>query len=218
MAFWTAEGFERGAQVLCQVLKKEVSASSDLLEWFLETTRDGTSYLVHPPIKTRHRETLAGADSCGHGEDIVDESLTIDPDAALSAAFGELEWQISIAFSETWQVPVVYFTVHQNGYLCTRDQVMVLLEQQNQNAQVHDSWDFVSYDEHPTMGIPALFLHPCQTRERLQLLDAQTTTTSSVRLWSWMSLIFPSLGFAVLAMTYQTVRKRLVAEDIESGP
>ena len=145
-------------------------------------------------------------------------------------------------YSETWRVPVLYFTVcHQwTGDPCTRAQVLEFLlrcqqqppQQEEDGAEVEQedekdedsSWDFVSVTEHPATGTPCFFLHPCRTSERLQTLLRTTTTTrtpstantrthSATLLWSWFSLILPSLGLSIPPRTYLEVQQQLRGDD-----
>jgi Autophagocytosis associated protein, active-site domain len=114
-----------------------------------------------------------------------------------------LEWSFSVVYSDTWQVPILYFHVQQcsrddhGSYTpCSRSMVVDILshlhhqnlklEEEsdhhsnntdiNDNASTYSSWDFVSSDEHPVTGLPCFFLHPCRTRERLEILLRTTNT------------------------------------------
>jgi hypothetical protein len=164
---WTEEEFETGARCLSRVLERiEIDERCCLLRWSLETSSNGSSYLTHAPVKLsatfqREKEVLRGEEEC-----FVDNSLIEDPDSDVLRPMDEahLDWRVSIVYSETWRVPVVYFTVlHPDGSPCTREDIVDSLMDQNHQNQINDSWDFISHDEHPITGVPSLFLHPCRT-------------------------------------------------------
>lgn len=222
--------FETGARHLCKVLRAVRESSNGcspnlLVHWCVQTSETlGVDYLVHDvlmrsPVSNYPDDSssrLRGKDDTDSlSSDWEDENLTVDPDVFSSRSdHPELKWHFSIVYSDVWKVPVIYFTVQQmSGAPCSRDEVVDILRQQSPQNRVEDSWDFVSYDEHPMTGTPAFFLHPCRTQERLQLLRCRAQWKQSAQLWSWMSLVFPSLGFAIPAKTFQLVQKRLLARS-----
>ena len=124
---------------------------------------------------------------------LVEETfLWNDPEAftELSSTFladddDETVWNLSIVYSDTWQVPVLYFTVEwrTHGQPCTRTEIGQLLRHvvvvdpqeptEHNDDDDDDDWlseDFVSATEHPIHGTPCYFLHPCQTAERLRMM------------------------------------------------
>ena len=203
--------FEAGAHKLCRVLK-EGGGDAALLHWFTEQSSvEDSIFLKHPPVYSSWNTTasLSLKNEVTGDYDAMEESLIEDPDVEYEIPNNNVEWIFSIVYSETWQVPVLYFTVSQEDRIpCSRDQVLEILKEQD------DSWEFVSYEEHPATGVPSLFLHPCQTKERMaQLLDHGNTPEQ--QLWSWMSLIFPTVGFSIPSKTFLRVQQKLKA--IESS-
>jgi hypothetical protein len=155
-----------------------------------------------------------------------DESVIDDPDVVEKVLKDEIEsleleseWNFSIVYSETWRVPVLYFHVQQrDGTPCTRNHVLEVLQGDNHSHQNQesDSWDFVSHEEHPVSRCPSYFLHPCRTQERLETLWQTANAGSSdeaLRLLSWMSMIFPSVGCSISSRTFQQLKERLVVLD-----
>lgn len=225
VSFLESQGvFEKGARHLSDVLQTVEDWRSPnplLVHWRVKTSEThGVSYLVHdipmsPPVCCSC-PNLLGEDGVTDSlyENMEVEDLTTDPDIATSwTARPEPMWCFSIVYSDVWRVPVIYFTVQlMDGAPCSRDEVVNILRQQSPQNWVADSWDFVSCDEHPMAGTPAFFLHPCRTRERFQVLSANGQWTASMQLWSWMSLIFPSLGFSIPSRTFQFVQKRLLCD------
>jgi Autophagocytosis associated protein, active-site domain len=104
-----------------------------------------------------------------------------------------LIWYLNCIYHETWQVPVLYFSVQNahDGSPCTRDNVLEALgigstgsssmpERNDMNTTneklfdqdeyIDNTWTTISMEEHPITGIPSYFLHPCRTAERLGTL------------------------------------------------
>lgn len=128
------------------------------------------------------------------------------------------EWHFSIVYSDTWKAPILYFTVEklglQNGSPCYRFEILKFLEQCSHSNRINDSWDFLSYDEHPVSGVPSFFLHPCQTLARLSTLvttnianDDDDDNHRQRFLLSWMSMILPSVGYAVPSQVYRQLEE-----------
>eukprot|EP00521_Asterionellopsis_glacialis_P017665 CAMPEP_0195296006 /NCGR_PEP_ID=MMETSP0707-20130614/18587_1 /TAXON_ID=33640 /ORGANISM="Asterionellopsis glacialis, Strain CCMP134" /LENGTH=243 /DNA_ID=CAMNT_0040357377 /DNA_START=23 /DNA_END=751 /DNA_ORIENTATION=+ len=208
----------------------ESGDKTNLDRWQIATNdshgSDGDIYLVHPAIR-RHTDTVANEESCKQrslgdddnddvltGDYLEDDTIDTDCDTVLSpqrastskdnSAMGN-EWRFSVVYSDTWRVPVLYFTVQKlnDGSPCLRTEVLHSLQIHGKHKEVQvvgDTWDFVSSEEHPITGIPSFFLHPCQTSERLELLlhsgkaASEQGKTSSPFLLSWMSMIFPAVG------------------------
>ncbi len=193
--------FEQGAQTLCRVLQDE-RGDYALVQWSTERSLiDESISMQHPPVYSENELQEETRDSTKMEE----SSLVEDPDVTYEH-LPNLEWRFSIVYSETWNVPVLYFQVFQNKILCPREQVLTVL-----NENVQDAWEFVSYEEHPATGVPSLFLHPCRTQERMKFLLNDRDTPPAEQLWSWMSLILSTVGFSIPSPIYQHVRQKLKA-------
>ena len=87
-----------------------------------------------------------------------------------------------------------------------RSQILDLLDH---NDEVMGSWDFVSQDEHPVLGGPCFFLHPCQTQSRLQILfeqeQCQTTTNPAIPFLSWLSMVLLVVHLPMPSATFQKI-------------
>jgi hypothetical protein len=201
--------FNRAASTLverlaaCRKNNHKNDASSCLLDWHVapETEIQGSSlmYLIHPPFtrKMRLDEGFMQGNHVAEADDVdlEDETLVIDPDviphptlSSLSALPLLLEWRCSIVYSDTWQVPILFFTAqHMDGSPCSRH---ALLKAVGCHDGI-DSYDFISYDEHPVTRVPSFFLHPCQTSARIKLMGS----TTDCFLVSWLSMVLPAIGF-----------------------
>ncbi|KAI0269280.1 hypothetical protein BC834DRAFT_820430, partial [Gloeopeniophorella convolvens] len=106
--------------------------------------------------------------------DLEDEALD-DPAAVQSNSSEVLACNQSIAFSPTYQVPVFYFTVHDSrGSPLTLEHILkttllhrhALSETQASSfalVQPEAPFPLLSQGDHPTMGTPSWYIHPCGT-------------------------------------------------------
>ena len=214
---WSEHDFEKAAKELALVSETLDLRDSIAANWTFETSESGVCFLKRAPLQLQEDSllhlTFTTADMSKEEEDLLDV-IEEDPDLDLSheASQGEVaEWRLSIVYSDTWRVPVLYFNVTKsNGSPYTRTDLIRYLMAKNQNLknEVEDSWEFVSHEEHPISGSPSLFLHPCQSHKRLQAMGANSLNHSN-RLWSWMSMVFPSLGFSISPKAYMLLQKSL---------
>jgi Autophagocytosis associated protein, active-site domain len=138
------------------------------------------------------------------------------------------QWTFSIVYSDTWRVPILYFTVqwYDTGSPCTRTEVLQWLKSGGNPGEDDDDngWDFVSQEEHPITGLPTFFLHPCQIEARMALLeggltkeedgaddDDQGTTflrhrSNGFILWAYMAMLFPVVGHSIPSTCFQRVK------------
>lgn len=236
--------FEQDARGLLEALKtvlgekaagddRDVSRAFILDSWKLEGDDcEGVFYLSHPPITTvTQQEGLLqllvendGARPSTPVDDDLDEDDTIFVDTAQvrvadihddrPVTSDTITWNFSIVYSETYQVPVLYFHAQHtfSGEPCSRAQVLKYLSPGVTAS--NDSWEFVSQEPHPQTGFPSYFLHPCRTAVRMKLLRHDHEKNGDDHnnpnyLWVWMSMIFPTVGHAIPPAFYQTIHDTL---------
>lgn len=203
--FMDEQEFANLAIQLCKILRSIDSSHVvlhrfDVVHWRAEEMHGNVRSMVHPPV-VRKQVCLnkAGYQPPDVGL-LEDESLAIDPDSCVDDGSKSIEylWNFSVVFSETWRVPVLYFEVaKRSGERCTHSEVINLLVDEPKPALKTPSeyLSFLSFDEHPVTGFPALFLHPCGTEARMS--ELQGTMSCSNRLWSWMAMSLSLLGFHI---------------------
>lgn len=202
------EEFMRDAVLFCDAfhaLKGDTNNGTPLTKWELQGEQPGDVYVTHPPILC---EVPNYKDLCNNNSAIeYEEDTCSDPDTVPPPIHRRhVEWRFSIVFSDTWTVPVLYFTVKfaDDGTPLLRSQVWDVIPC-DEKREFADTWDFVSYEEHPMTGEPSFFLHPCQTARRLTLLQANQPATSP--LLSWTAMIFPAVGFRIPTRTFCRVQQ-----------
>jgi hypothetical protein len=180
-----------------------------LLKWSLQTSEHGI-YLAHPVV-LRHGtfdatsqeisadEFLEGTDSiplARRNQYIYLPSYLhlLNGDSPLFSAIRGVYQCYTLQFKDS------------TGNPCLRQQVLSMLPAAEQQE---DTWDFVSYDEHPSNWDALYFLHPCQTQDILKLLQKDCSQTSTLLL-SWLSLILPTIGYTLPSMVFKKLRKQFL--------
>mmetsp|Transcript_24539 Transcript_24539/g.52260 ORF Transcript_24539/g.52260 Transcript_24539/m.52260 type:complete len:269 (-) Transcript_24539:1165-1971(-) len=230
-----------------------------LCDWRLHHGDNNTYdyvYLSHPLVNILSNMTSIANDDAEYefvatrdSDDILnDESITIDDQCYI----GEIktddkrgqpqqfttQWMFTIIYSDTYQVPVLYFNVQEmNGNPVGRQLLLRVLQQEHQRSAFEssndfpvDTWEFISQEQHPVTGICSFFLHPCQSAQRLQLLISVSEDLREVcmeleqesivdgsskngMLWAWMSMILPAVGQSIPSFYFRHIQK-----CIESQP
>jgi hypothetical protein len=247
MTTWTQEEFNSSARALVQALHPyplnqaehyyydddDDDACNKLLKWQLmepDIKADPSSsclYLVHPPVlQTTTTRIIQEEDKELDDNLLVDESIQIDPDCVIPTTNSkddnylvEIVWNLSIVYSDTWRVPVLYFQVEsRNGSPLVRSHVLQLLNGGDEGIRDY-GWDLVSQEEHPISARPSYFLHPCQTSQRLALVRGQDEDDNNNNnnppavhqlLWTWMSMMFPVLGHSIPSRCFQKVQRKMM--------
>ena len=201
----SSEEFERDAILFSNAFQaitpENANDSSALLKWELgghDPVKHRPVYLIHPPVVLKVL-SMNQVDELGvDAYEYEDETLS-DPDIIQPSIEIQYKWSFSIVYSDTWMVPILYFAVtHLDGMPCLRSEVLNALTINEQDFD--DTWDFISYEEHPITGLPSFFLHPCQTSERLRLLQEAQPATAS--LLSWAAMLLPAVGFRIPTKTF----------------
>jgi len=209
--------FTRDAIQFCNAFKalpqENNTNPTALTQWKLvgDISNEHTMHISHPPITCEVVDTAIADDeddtnTFEYEDDTLLDADTVSPTKQLQ----KVEWRLSIVFSDTWMVPMLYFTVKQSdGTPYLRSQVLKLL---NTN-DIQDTWDFVSYEEHPMTGEPSFFLHPCQTSEKLSLLCGERNQATISPLLSWVTMILPAVGFSIPTMTFAQVKDWIANQE-----
>uniref|UniRef100_A0A7S2YGH4 Ubiquitin-like-conjugating enzyme ATG10 n=1 Tax=Entomoneis paludosa TaxID=265537 RepID=A0A7S2YGH4_9STRA len=221
---WSLSEFASEAKTVSEAFQHIGDSGSDsLADWALVEDQTHVAFLKRAPLLRRSKKdkiaTASADELC-----LVDDTIIADNDLACIGPNDEndelLVWIFSIVYSDVWECPVLYFRVEaQDGALVTsREHIVQILKLEHYQNEVEDSWEFVSYDEHPVDGLPSFFLHPCQTRERVKTLlnstdgkrhDAGTSQHNGFLLLTWMSMIFPAVGMTISSQNFVAIQKQL---------
>ena len=105
-----------------------------------------------------------------------------------------VNFEYHIAYSTSYCVPVLYFRA------CYNDGKFVRLDKTLDSNEVTQA-------EHPVLGTPFFFIHPCETKSMLKVLD----TKENVLIFSWLSWISKPLSFRVDYENYKELREVAVS-------
>ena len=118
-----------------------------------------------------------------------------------------LFFEYHIVLSPTYQVPVLYFNAtYPNGAIVSQDEIFSIVS--NNVGTIKDPWSMVTQEEHPILGTPFFYVHPCKTAEvmkQVQKMHQQGGNESSYHnynfsecyLTSWLSIYGPIIGLNV---------------------
>ncbi|KAJ8086523.1 hypothetical protein PM082_005346 [Marasmius tenuissimus] len=157
-------------------------------------------------IKSSNEPCLVDAD--------VTDDLEASPDEAISTTRTEIQTLACheyVVFSATFQVPCLYFTIsHPNGAPLSADEVVktslfhpVALASTTTTSfavtQPNSLFPLLSQGEHPTLGTPCWYLHPCETAPAMEelLSEERADTTAEERLVRWLEVWFLVAGSVV---------------------
>jgi hypothetical protein len=213
----------------------------------------GVCYLYHPPVSMATTTTITTRlqdDVVEYSVDLEDDTILDDIDAyrccrepqtnpmtttttPTTTTTESFQWTFTVVYSDTYRVPVLYFTVQRQDLTAyvTRWQLLdCLLSQKEQQENDdddndNDPWEFVSQEQHPVFHMPSYFLHPCRSSQRLQLLlraaegddDSDGDTNDDARrrrdapsvVWTWMAMILPAVNQPIPPTYYTKIRQKL---------
>ena len=216
---WREAQFEEECRAFVLAVSQEAVSKGqreqrELLDW---TFAEEDCCLRHAPVYQAPRRA-ADSNVSASAYDVDEENSFITGECSLiedgEALFCQdhtetLVWNFSVVFSPTWQCPVLYFTVSKSsGELLDRSEVLAELKSNLFQRFEENSWDFLSYDEHPVDGHPACFLHPCQTVARLSILikSSEKILVVGEKLLAWMALTLTAVEFPVSSDVFVSLR------------
>jgi ubiquitin-like-conjugating enzyme ATG10 len=103
-------------------------------------------------------------------------------------------FEYHIVYSTTYRVPVLYFNAYKaDSSLLTLDEVWDELQPTEMTED--NKWSFITQGEHPLLGIPFFFIHPCQTQQLMQQIKTMHGEDNKPRyLLPWLSVFAPTAG------------------------
>ena len=126
-------------------------------------------------------------------EDITDDNLTSN---ITSADQIPICFKYSIAYSVSFQVPVLYFNAFNmsDGKLVGTDQILGIVRGMNSDNGLIPShfnpYTMITQGEHPVLNTIFHYIHPCETSSTMSLLmNSSSSSTSSHYVISWLSLM-----------------------------
>ena len=160
------------------------------------------SHLVQTPVKLSRE--IDGIGEGGNVEEHDDATLDVTNVQSIS-------YHYTIVYSESYQVPVIYFTASwQDGGQLQLEQVW----DQVQLSSDVNKLSTLTQTEHPLLGIPCYHIHPCNTATMMSSVLNDTAKNSDTLKWQtkyvimWLSLVSPlvNLPFSTSLLSSGTCR------------
>eukprot|EP00794_Sanderia_malayensis_P007899 gene7897-8753_t len=119
-------------------------------------------------------------------EDVSEKTVTTKEDTSI-------HFEHHILYNESYNVPVLYFFAStSNGKSLTLEEVWNCVPLSFKNA-LSDKWSFITQTEHPFLGCPCFFVHPCHTGKMMEnLLQRQINNDNYLTVW--LSAVGPVAG------------------------
>ena len=162
--------------------------------WVEDKKRKGWGFLRK--VKSIANDaTTESSDSELEEDEKVEFEAQVETDVLDHCTTEYMELEMHVVYSETYNVPVMYFNVRRKGTsrCLTLRQIQRLLPKAFEHDNHHRS--FVTQEHHPILGVPFFCLHPCQTRECLEIMLREyedKDTKHALCLLSWYSAVVSS--------------------------
>ena len=136
-----------------------------------------------------------------------DEANLVEDNDIASLSSAGTQWicyQYSVVYSESYQVPVIYFTASwPDGRQLNVDQVWEQVNPESATGVI-DKLSTLTQTEHPLMGMPCYHVHPCNTTTLMAsvLNDSADCDEPAVK-WQtryvimWLSLVSPLVNLPI---------------------
>ena len=162
--------------------------------WVEDKKRKGCGFLRK--VKSIANDAMTESSDSELEEDKkVEFEAQVETDVLDDCTTEYMALEMHVVYSETYNVPVMYFNVRRKGTIrcLTLRQIRRLLPKAFETDNHHRS--FVTQEHHPILGVPFFCLHPCQTRECLEIMLREykdKDTKQALCLLSWYSAVVSS--------------------------
>ncbi|XP_042308412.1 ubiquitin-like-conjugating enzyme ATG10 isoform X5 [Sceloporus undulatus] len=127
----------------------------------------------------------------------VKEGLDDFQVADMSATSEVIRYEYHVLYSCSYQAPVLYFQAcFLDGKPLTLDEIWKNVHECYKEHLWQGPWDTVTQQEHPLLGQPFFFLHPCRTNEFMAsvLSGSHKQRRSTNYIIAWLSTVGPVVG------------------------
>jgi len=150
----------------------------------------------------------------GEGEDAEEDACALLPPTSITSEteIVVVDWELHIVYNEIYNTPALWLkATRSDGVPLTREEVARLcgVGVGEGEGEEEGGWTVLSQDEHPILGQPFFFLHPCGTPGRMTRLlmvvdgegvgkdgdgDEKKTQAGLTYLIKWFGLVAAVLG------------------------
>ena len=188
---------------LAQVFRSRQRSLNDVWEMKTTVSTEGETsdaYLVKRSTMSGGPDVAMGA---GDGPACLDDPATL-PHSPLNAP---IQIEYHAVYSHTYQVPVLYLTAcRSDGQRLSLEEIWSLAPCVHHTRLAAAMWSTVTEGEHPVLGTPFYFVHPCHTGQVMAtVMGAAGGERTGVvdYLTSWLSMFGPLVGLELPLDTAQ---------------
>ena len=124
--------------------------------------------------------------------DVIDEYDLGSTDGGDASDSSNVTCQLEyhVLYSPSYCVPVMYFNAYKpNGQLLALDDLWSAVRARTRHdLQPESLWTFLTQQEHPILGRPYFFVHPCHTADLMKQINGRGLTPNEY-LVSWISTV-----------------------------
>lgn len=158
--------------------------------WELKKVPNKGSYLQKKTcqrLKIHHEENSQELHDFKELQDNTDSSTVTVKDAEEE----DLTFEYHVVYSPSYGVPVLYFNIYrQDGSLLSLVEVWSLVPGHYKDRLENERWSFITQQEHPIVGRPYFYLHPCHTANLMKQVGL-TGAKKKNYILSWLSAVGP---------------------------
>ncbi|XP_065922330.1 ubiquitin-like-conjugating enzyme ATG10 isoform X2 [Magallana gigas] len=160
-------------------------------------TKDGRRFAKKTEVfilSTENKESTMNDDVIRNTE-LMEEQ---EEDAAAFQVRGNSDvevvtYEYHILYSPSYGVPVLYFNAHtQGGKLLALEEIWKRVPDVYKERLSEERWTFITQQEHPLLGRPFYYLHPCHTADLMK--NSPVLTDKRHYIVSWLSAVGPVVG------------------------
>ena len=127
-----------------------------------------------------------------------------------------VEFEFHVLWNATYGVPVCYFTAQ----LPDGTPLSAAATRRALNLATHqEHWTVLTQEEHPTLGVLAYTLHPCETAERMAAMlsgGGDIGQSHGGYLLSWFTVVAPLLQLTLRPAAFRKLASRINEEVAKS--
>lgn len=135
-----------------------------------------------------HREE--NSQELPHSKEVQEDSDTCSTSTRMDEE-EDLTFEYHVVYSPSYGVPVLYFNIYrQDGSLLSLSEVWSLVPEHYKDRLRNERWSFITQQEHPIVGRPYFYLHPCHTANLMKQVGLSEANKPNYIL-SWLSAVGP---------------------------
>ncbi|EEH47877.2 uncharacterized protein PADG_03961 [Paracoccidioides brasiliensis Pb18] len=161
-----------------------------------------------PPQQLKHVDVLESHGAHKNDTTEIFELDENDPEELIRQPYcnSKLQVEYNIMLSPTYQVPILYFFVHNNANTSAKTSPKGLLDiiynrlvpaQYRSELRDVGIMGGISFGHHPLSDLPVYFVHPCNTADAMRDVAENLEVTAETYLLLWLGLVGNCVGLHI---------------------